>query len=64
MPEVNGRDVVNSLKEMNKRPKVGLITGWKYSMKDAEKEGLQVDFITKKPFDMYNLKKDIYDLLI
>ncbi len=64
MPEVNGRDVVNSLKEMNKRPKVGLITGWNYSMKDAEKEGLQVDFIIKKPFDMSNLRKDIDDLLI
>jgi PAS domain S-box-containing protein len=64
MPGVNGRDVVNSLKMMNKRPKVGVVTGWKYSMEDAEKEGLEVDFITRKPFDMYNLRKEINDLLI
>ncbi len=47
MPGVNGVDILNSLKTMNKQPKVGLITGWNYEMMDAEKDGLKVDFIVK-----------------
>ncbi len=64
MPEVNGRDVIYAIKDLNvdKRPKVGLITGWKFNIDDAEKEGLNVDFIIQKPFDLYKLLQDINDL--
>ena len=64
MPDVNGRDIVNSIKTMKKRPKVGLITGWRYKIEDAEKEGLEVDFIVKKPFNLSRLRRDINDLWI
>ncbi len=64
MPDVNGLDVVNSLQTMNKPPKVGLITGWKYEMEDAEKDGLKVDFIARKPFNLSKLRKYINDLWI
>jgi PAS domain S-box-containing protein len=64
MPDVNGRDIVNSIKTMKKRPKVGLITGWKYKIEDAEKEGLEVDFIVKKPFNLSRLRRDINDLWV
>jgi len=64
MPDVNGRDIVNSIKTMKKRPKVGLITGWRYKIEDAEKEGLEVDFIVKKPFNLSRLRRDINDLWV
>ncbi len=63
MPDVNGIDIVNSLKTMNKPPKVGLITGWKYEMKDAVEKGLKVDFIVKKPYNLSKLRKDINNAL-
>ncbi len=63
MPNVNGIDILNSLKTMNKPPKVGLITGWKYEMKDAEEKGLKVDFIVKKPYNLSKLRKDINNAL-
>ncbi len=62
MPDVNGRDIVNVIKTMNKRPKVGLITGWQYKKEDAEKEGLEVDFIVKKPFNLSKLRKSINNI--
>ena len=64
MPDTNGRDIVNSIKTMKKRPKVGLITGWRYKIEDAEKEGLEVDFIVKKPFNLSRLRRDINDLWV
>jgi CheY-like chemotaxis protein len=62
MPDVNGRDIVNAIRTMNNRPKVGLITGWRYKIEDAEKDGLEVDFIVKKPFNLSRLRRDINDL--
>ena len=62
MPDINGRDILNALKTMNKQPKVGLITGWKYKIEDAEKEGLKVDFIIKKPFNLPKLRRDIVNI--
>jgi hypothetical protein len=47
---------------MKKKTKVGMITGWDYSMEDAEKDGLQVDFIARKPFDLSVLRRNINDL--
>ena len=41
MPEVGGREVIKVLDTLNKRPKVGLITGWSeekeiFSIEDYE----------------------------
>jgi len=62
MPDINGKDVVNAINKMKKKTKVGMITGWDYSMEDAEKDGLQVDFIARKPFDLSVLRRNINDL--
>ncbi len=42
---------------------MALITGWNYEMKDAEKDGLKVDFIVKKPYNLSKLRKDINNAL-
>ncbi|MCP4253782.1 MAG: hypothetical protein GY775_10290 [Candidatus Scalindua sp.] len=42
---------------------MALITGWNYEMRDAEKDGLKVDFIVKKPYNLSKLRKDINNAL-
>ncbi|MFQ5713568.1 MAG: PAS domain S-box protein [Candidatus Scalinduaceae bacterium] len=63
MPEVTGRDVIKALDALDKRPRVGLITGWRYEIKDVKKEDLNVDFIVKKPFKFSELRRDISNVL-
>ncbi|MGR3303468.1 MAG: PAS domain S-box protein, partial [Candidatus Scalindua sp.] len=62
MPGSSGHDVIQALDELDKRPKVGLITGWKEEIGKKDKEKLNVDFIIKKPFDLVELTKHINDL--
>ena len=62
MPDVSGKDVIKALSTLSTRPKVGLMTGWRYKIEDAEKDGLEVDFIVRKPFNLSKLKRDINDL--
>ena len=62
MPEINGRDVIKVLDTLDKRPKVGLITGWSEKIQLSDKEGLNVDFIVKKPFNFSVLSKKINDV--
>ncbi len=62
MPEVYGYDVIKALNELEKRPKIGIITGCGEKLKPSENEGLNADFIVKKPFDFSELTKQINDL--
>ncbi len=62
MPNVTGRDVIKELDTLDKRPKVGLITGWRYEMEDVKKEDLKVDFVVKKPFKFSELRRDIRNI--
>jgi CheY-like chemotaxis protein len=62
MPNVTGRDVIKELDTLDKRPKVGLITGWRYEMEDVKKEALRVDFVVKKPFKFSELRRDIKNI--
>ena len=62
MPNITGRDVIKELDTLDKRPKVGLITGWRYEMEDIKKEDLKVDFVVKKPFKFSELRKDIRNI--
>ena len=39
------------LDKLDKRPKIGLMTGWNDKIETKDKAGLIVDFIIKKPFD-------------
>ena len=59
MSEIGGREVIKMLNTLDKRPKVGLITGWSEKLESFRKEDLKVDFIVKKPFDFSELSKQI-----
>ena len=62
MPEVTGYDVIKALNELEKRPKIGLMTGWCEEIKRIEEEALKVDFICRKPFNLLELVRHINDL--
>ncbi len=62
MPNVYGYDVIKTLNKLEKRPKIGIITGWGEKLKPLDDEGLKVDFIIKKPFDLSELSRHINDL--
>ena len=59
MPNVSGYDVIKAINELGKRPKIGIITGWGKRIKPIEEEGIKVDFILRKPFNMSELFKHI-----
>ena len=59
MPEVSGRDVIKELNTLDKKPKVGLVTGWSEELESSHNEDLQIDFIIRKPFDFSDLSKQI-----
>ena len=45
------------------RPKVGIITGWGERIGTREREEVKVNFIIRKPFDFFELMKQIDDTL-
>ncbi len=64
MPDLTGHDVIEIVDKLNKKPKMGLITGWDEKIESKEKEDLKVDFIIKKPFVLSELTKQINELFI
>jgi CheY-like chemotaxis protein len=64
MTDVTGRDIVGFLDTLKTRPKVGLITGWHFTIQDAERENLKIDFVVKKPIDFTELSRCINDLFV
>lgn len=63
MPGVTGYDVARFLNGLDKRPKIGIITGWSELLRTKEKEEMNVDFFFKKPFDFSELETFINDTL-
>ena len=61
MPDVFGYDVIKALNELEKKPRIGIITGLGEKLNPMEDEGLEIDFIIKKPFDFSDLTKHIND---
>jgi len=59
MPDVYGYEVVKVLNKLEKRPKIGIITGWGEKLEHIGEEDFEVDFIVKKPFNLSELTKDI-----
>ena len=51
MPETGSREVIKMLNTLNKRPVVGIVTGWSEDKEVFSVEDMKVDFIVKKPFD-------------
>ncbi len=62
MPNVTGYDVIKSLNGLDKKPKTGLITGWCEKFDSVEGEGLSVDFVVEKPFDLLTIARYINDI--
>jgi len=62
MPDVFGYDVIKALNKLEKRPKIGIITGWGGKLKPLDDEEFKADFIIKKTFRLSELTKDINNL--
>ncbi len=63
LPDISGHDVVKFIDELDKKPRVGLITGWDEKIETKSKEELKVDFIVRKPFDFSKLTSHINEVL-
>ena len=50
MPNVSGKELVNVLNGLTRKPKIGIITGWNEESQNIVSEDLEVDFILRKPF--------------
>ncbi len=59
--DMSGYDVTALLDKLEKRPKIGIITGWRERLKSMEK-CTNIDFVLRKPFDLDKLKKQINEL--
>ncbi len=62
MPEAFGYDVIKALNKLERRPKIGIITGWGEKLKSIEDENIKVDFILKKPFDFSEITSHLNSL--
>ena len=54
--------MIKVLNTMEKIPKVGIITGWGEEIKPIDEEGINVDFVIRKPFNFSELTKHINEL--
>ncbi len=62
MPDVSGHKVVDVLNSLEKRPKIGVMTGWSEKVETKDENELNVDFIIKKPFNFSVLAGHVNDL--
>ncbi len=61
MPGISGYEVAAVLNSQEKKPKIGMMTGWSEKIKAKEGNGLNVDFIIIKPFELSDLAGHIND---
>ena len=59
MPGLTGYDVIKVLNKLDRRPKIGLVTGWNEKLKVFDEEDIKIDFILKKPFNHSRLTEHI-----
>ncbi len=62
MPKVSGFDLIKFMNELDKRPKIGLVTGSGDKLKIVIENGLNVDFIIRKPFNLSEIAEKINNL--
>ncbi len=62
MPNVSGFDLIKFMNELDKRPKIGLVTGSGDKLKIVIENGLNVDFIIRKPFNLSEIAEKINNL--
>jgi len=61
MPGISGYEVAAVLNSQEKKPKIGMMTGWSEEIKAKKGNGLNVDFIIIKPFELSELVGHIND---
>ncbi len=59
MPDMSGHEVIAALDRIEKRPKIGVMTGWSEKIETEDKDELNVDFIIRKPFKFPELTEHI-----
>ena len=59
MQNITGFDVIKAVNKLEKKPKIGIITGWGEKLKLLDGEDMKVDFILRKPFELSELMKHI-----
>ena len=59
MPKVSGYDVAMFLDTLEKRPKIGILTGASELIGTKEREEMKVSFVMRKPFDFSELERHI-----
>jgi DNA-binding response OmpR family regulator len=64
MPKITGHDVAAFLNVLEKKPKVGIITGRGDLISVKEREDMDIDFVVRKPIDFSELTKQINDALL
>ncbi len=57
MPKVSGYDVAKFLDTLEKRPKIGIITGSSELIHTKERDEMKVSFVISKPFDLSELER-------
>jgi DNA-binding response OmpR family regulator len=62
-PEVYDYDVIRDLNKLKKRPKIGIITCWSGKLMSIKNGDLDVDFISRKPFDLSRLLRQISEVI-
>ncbi|MDP6924802.1 MAG: hypothetical protein R2568_05450 [Candidatus Scalindua sp.] len=61
METMEEKQEAKSLNELERRPKIGIITGWDEKIEFVEGK-LKPDFIVKKPFRLLELARQINDV--
>lgn len=61
MPEVSGWDLIKAVESLDRKPKIGLVTGWADMLKN---EVIGVDFVVGKPIDFSILSGHIQEALM
>jgi DNA-binding response OmpR family regulator len=59
MPDATGYDVIKALKELDKVPKIGIVTGSNEMLASVDENALNIDLIIKKPFKLLELASKI-----
>ncbi|MEE9584061.1 MAG: response regulator [Candidatus Brocadiales bacterium] len=64
MPGVSGWEVIRELEGLDKKPKVGLVTGWGEVLNSFKDGELPVDFVIEKPIKLVELTACISETLL
>jgi len=64
MPQVSGWDVIKVVESLDKKPKIGLITGWADMLDSLNKDDMGVDFIISKPIKYNKLSTVVKETLL